>query len=847
MDPITAQKLLDAYNSGQMSLGPEAVANLTNAVKSSQPAMGSNAAMASFPTDAPPIAPPVGMSDSQEQADYFANKNPNVQTPIPQQAPVQIQDLPIDQGMHPEATQVLAHLKKSGYNSKDPHLANMIANAGDNAANEIKNTQATYPEPNDNMLGELRQNQNMAYLDAMKRGEFDEKPKLLNKKDKQLGSQIDTAADAIIKRLAASGYETDDPKLGPAIKKASENIVKQLGESDVNYPKPERELKTLDRVGSQLPLHELAPTFRSNEMGAPTEMTGRENRDALKNATVTSTTPKFNKQDFQKEVENRILSGESPAAAETATRNKYDLNLQVPAANTTKLMKQSNFNELNDPKNWKEPTSSPLNPNAPVAQDTVVDNVSNPNELAIPYNNQNQPPDISGMPGMGGSGGGSFKANVDLNPRYVKPGMPKELQTATDEFGNSVGGFYDKSAENVSKQSVMGQADAAEMAQRTANLNKELDAQDTQMDEHRKQRLVKSQSALDNLNRMSEQLGEYKEDPNHYWNSKSTGEKILAGIGMILGGAGGGLARTGKNPAMDVINQGIEKDIEAQRATYGAKKNSFLAKNSMYGQMVNHFKDEESAENATKVMMFDQVQRQIKQISMNSASEAIKLKAQQALNEIEAKKKQAQYDFVTRQYMLTTPHVGVGGSGGGLNDKAWAKLNEQTKDLEKDLAHNKVFENDVVISDFDNLLNSMPVGSSVNNPEQRNVVSRGLRAATDWIGGEGTSIKTFDSPEEQIQQSNTTRLQNQLTYALSGLQLSNEEFLRRQKELNRISTREGFENFRNGIVRENEQRKKSVYAGYDPAIVQMYLYRKNGGGGNRGQQPINVSNKPGNQ
>lgn len=55
-------------------------------------------------------------------------------------------------------------------------------------------------------------------------------------------------------------------------------------------------------------------------------------------------------------------------------------------------------------------------------------------------------------------------------------------------------------------------------------------------------------------------------DPNHWWNSKSTGGKILAGIGMILGGMGGGLAHTGRNPAMEVINNAISNDIDAQRS-----------------------------------------------------------------------------------------------------------------------------------------------------------------------------------------------------------------------------------------------------------------------------------------
>lgn len=64
-----------------------------------------------------------------------------------------------------------------------------------------------------------------------------------------------------------------------------------------------------------------------------------------------------------------------------------------------------------------------------------------------------------------------------------------------------------------------------------------------------------------------------KEDPNHYWNSKSTGGKIAAGIGIILGGLGQGLAMWGPhgnkqatNVALDQIDKAIHDDIDAQKA-----------------------------------------------------------------------------------------------------------------------------------------------------------------------------------------------------------------------------------------------------------------------------------------
>lgn len=48
-------------------------------------------------------------------------------------------------------------------------------------------------------------------------------------------------------------------------------------------------------------------------------------------------------------------------------------------------------------------------------------------------------------------------------------------------------------------------------------------------------------------------------DPDHFWSTKNTWQKIGLGIAMILGGAGGG------NRAVDVVNNFINQDIAAQK------------------------------------------------------------------------------------------------------------------------------------------------------------------------------------------------------------------------------------------------------------------------------------------
>jgi hypothetical protein len=59
-----------------------------------------------------------------------------------------------------------------------------------------------------------------------------------------------------------------------------------------------------------------------------------------------------------------------------------------------------------------------------------------------------------------------------------------------------------------------------------------------------------------------------KADIKDYWESQSTGNKILAGLGIALGGIGAGMAGQSSNRALDVINKAIEQDFARQKANF---------------------------------------------------------------------------------------------------------------------------------------------------------------------------------------------------------------------------------------------------------------------------------------
>jgi hypothetical protein len=115
-------------------------------------------------------------------------------------------------------------------------------------------------------------------------------------------------------------------------------------------------------------------------------------------------------------------------------------------------------------------------------------------------------------------------------------------------------------------------------------------------------------------------------DPNHYLNSKNSFSKIKIGIGMILGGMSAGTLG-GPNPAVTMLNQQIDRDIDAQKANLG-KSQSLLSAN------FHRFGNLRDATEMTRMMQTQIVSNQIQSAAEKSQSPIALARAQQAINQL---------------------------------------------------------------------------------------------------------------------------------------------------------------------------------------------------------------------
>ena len=164
-----------------------------------------------------------------------------------------------------------------------------------------------------------------------------------------------------------------------------------------------------------------------------------------------------------------------------------------------------------------------------------------------------------------------------------------------------------------------------------------------------KKRIIEEKQA--ELQQLSDEIKNTKIDSGRFWSQKSTGEKILAGLALFLGGYGQGAYGT-PNTALAQIDAAINRDIADQQANLAGKRDTLAEKRGLYQTMIDKFGDEASARAATKVAALGLVENELQAMNAKSGSKMSIAKGEAMMGEIQQKKYDAQAEFDIAQGKL---------------------------------------------------------------------------------------------------------------------------------------------------------------------------------------------------
>lgn len=187
----------------------------------------------------------------------------------------------------------------------------------------------------------------------------------------------------------------------------------------------------------------------------------------------------------------------------------------------------------------------------------------------------------------------------------------------------------------------------AQLQAREEHARKMRDFEVRQNEEKLSQR--KAEDDLNNAYRTTlDELGKKMQiDPNHFWESKSTGQQVGIAIGAFLAGIGG------RSPAA-LIDSMVQQDIAVQRENFNLAREGLKGKlaglDNMYGKLRQRGLDDREAAAATRASINEGLARQMEGIAEQSVPGELQAKAQLALAEFRANKVRAEEELTTLRF-----------------------------------------------------------------------------------------------------------------------------------------------------------------------------------------------------
>jgi len=175
------------------------------------------------------------------------------------------------------------------------------------------------------------------------------------------------------------------------------------------------------------------------------------------------------------------------------------------------------------------------------------------------------------------------------------------------------------------------EAEAALLAQRTKTME---DAEDREFNQQQleRQRIFQAEEKLNELRTAAEKaVGEV--DPERFVKNLSLGGKLMAFIGIALGGLGGG-----PNQALATFQRRVDADIAKQEAEATTAKEAVEGQENLIQRLRGTFKDDRMARTANRLLVTERFQNQLREVAARHKSPQILARAEDMIGKLEIEK-----------------------------------------------------------------------------------------------------------------------------------------------------------------------------------------------------------------
>jgi hypothetical protein len=227
-----------------------------------------------------------------------------------------------------------------------------------------------------------------------------------------------------------------------------------------------------------------------------------------------------------------------------------------------------------------------------------------------------------------------------------------------------------------------GQDEAAKALAIGSGLQGEEDAQKGQAADESAaadKRQADAMTRLDRIDQASQTLADQKIDPDRWWGSRTSAQRVSLTIASALSGWLQG-SKGGSNSTLDMISQNIDRDIDAQKADIANKGRRLDEMNNLYARAYQVTGDHAEAEHMAKGILYNAAKTETARLAAVADTPIAQDKAAELTAQITAKQHELAGASDKEQigYHAYSPGgtVTIGGpsSGAPLSDKDAGKL-----------------------------------------------------------------------------------------------------------------------------------------------------------------------------
>ncbi len=159
------------------------------------------------------------------------------------------------------------------------------------------------------------------------------------------------------------------------------------------------------------------------------------------------------------------------------------------------------------------------------------------------------------------------------------------------------------------------------------------------------------------FDRKNAEVASFRVDPNRVLRKAGTSAALAVAMGEF-----GSTIAGGSNTALDIVNDAVHRDIDAQKSAYESKKTGLAGMQSTYARNMAEFKDEQLARDATYSQSLEAVKMKIASITEGTQNAVAVANAQKAIGDIVVQQNEVKEKFAERAEMLAMQQARAGGA-----------------------------------------------------------------------------------------------------------------------------------------------------------------------------------------